>query len=146
MLLRVTVILVITPDNPDTPMLDGYGVVTEVADMFIAVGLQKFSVGQLTGLTVTVKEQLEPAALVQVTVVVPTKKNEPDGGEHVTAPQTPVSVGAAYDTIAPHCVGSLSWDIFGGQVSVQGAVSSVVIVKHHPPAMLPISPAESSTA
>jgi hypothetical protein len=44
--------------------------------------------------TVTVKEQLGPAVVVQVTVVVPTGKNEPEAGEQVTVPHVPVVVGA----------------------------------------------------
>jgi hypothetical protein len=43
--------------------------------------------------TVTVKLQLGTADEVQVTVVVPTAKNEPDGGVHVTVPQLPEVVG-----------------------------------------------------
>ena len=50
--------------------------------------------GGCVSLTVTVNVQLGPAVLVQVTVVVPTGKNEPDGGEQVTVPQVPVVVGA----------------------------------------------------
>jgi hypothetical protein len=46
-------------------------------------------------LTVTVKEQLDPWVAVQLTVVVPTGKNEPDAGEHDTTPHVPVVVGAA---------------------------------------------------
>src|ERR1044072_1107202 len=44
--------------------------------------------------TVTVNVQPGPAVVAQVTVVVPTGKNEPDGGEQVTVPQVPVVVGA----------------------------------------------------
>jgi hypothetical protein len=35
-----------------------------------------------------------PPATVQVTVVAPTGKNEPDAGTQVTAPHVPVAVGA----------------------------------------------------
>jgi hypothetical protein len=45
-------------------------------------------------LTVTVNEQDGPVAVVQVTEVVPTGKNEPEDGEHVTVPQSPVVVAA----------------------------------------------------
>jgi hypothetical protein len=45
-------------------------------------------------LTVTVNEQLAPVELVQVTVVVPTGKVEPEGGVQVIVPQSPVVVGA----------------------------------------------------
>ena len=51
-------------------------------------------VGGWVSLTLTVKAQLGPAVVVQVTVVVPTGKNEPDAGEQVTVPQVPVVVGA----------------------------------------------------
>jgi len=45
-------------------------------------------------LTVTVNEQLPPADAVQVTVVVPFGKKDPDAGLQVTVPQVPVVVGA----------------------------------------------------
>jgi hypothetical protein len=51
-------------------------------------------VGGCVSLTVTVNEQLGPVDEVQVTVVVPTGKNDPDGGEQVTVPQFPVVAGA----------------------------------------------------
>jgi hypothetical protein len=38
-------------------------------------------------------EQLGPAVVVQVTVVVPLLKNEPETGVQVTVPQLPVVVG-----------------------------------------------------
>ena len=48
-------------------------------------------------MTVTVNVHVGIGAPVaeQVTVVVPTLNVEPDAGEHVTVPQTPVVVGAA---------------------------------------------------
>lgn len=49
--------------------------------------------GGCVSLTVMVKGQLAPPVSVQVTVVVPTGKNEPEGGEHVTVPQVPLVVG-----------------------------------------------------
>ena len=51
-------------------------------------------VGGCVSLTVTVKVQLGPLVVVQVTVVVPFGKNEPDAGEQVTVPHVPVVVGA----------------------------------------------------
>ena len=51
-------------------------------------------VGGWVSLTVTVNVQLGPAAAVQVTVVVPFGKKEPDAGEQVTVLQVPVVVGA----------------------------------------------------
>ena len=50
--------------------------------------------GGCVSFTVIVNVQLGPATVVQVTVVVPTGKNEPDGGLQVTVPQVPVVVGA----------------------------------------------------
>lgn len=44
--------------------------------------------------TVTVKLQLGPALVEQVTVVVPTLNVLPEAGEQVTVPQLPVVVGA----------------------------------------------------
>ena len=44
-------------------------------------------------LTVTVKLQLGPAALVQVTTVLPTGKKEPEDGEQLTEPHAPLVVG-----------------------------------------------------
>jgi hypothetical protein len=51
-------------------------------------------VGAAEAITVTVKPQLGPWVLVQVTGVVPTAKVECDGGLHVTVPQLPPVVGA----------------------------------------------------
>jgi hypothetical protein len=50
--------------------------------------------GGWVSLTVTVKAQLGPAVVVQVTVVVPLAKNEPEAGVQVTVPHVPVVVGA----------------------------------------------------
>ena len=58
--------------------------------------------GGYVSLTVTVNEQLGPVDEVQLTVVVPTGKNDPEGGVHVTVPQFPVVVGAGKLTVAPH--------------------------------------------
>jgi hypothetical protein len=58
-------------------------------------------VGACASLIVTVNEQLGPL-VVQVTVVVPTGKNDPVAGEHVTVPHGPVVVGGEYFTTAPH--------------------------------------------
>jgi len=51
-------------------------------------------VGGCVSFTVTVKEHCGPAVDVQVTVVVPTGKNEPEAGTQVMVPQVPVVVGA----------------------------------------------------
>ena len=51
-------------------------------------------VGGWVSLIVTVNEQVGPADDVQVTVVVPTGKNDPDAGLQVIVPQVPLVVGA----------------------------------------------------
>ena len=52
-------------------------------------------VGGCVSLTVTVNMQLGDAPTVQVKVVVPTGKKDPDGGEQMIVPvQLPVVVGA----------------------------------------------------
>jgi hypothetical protein len=52
------------------------------------------TVGGCVSLTVTVNEQLGPAVVMQVTVVVPFEKKEPEAGLHVTVPHEPEVVGA----------------------------------------------------
>jgi hypothetical protein len=49
-------------------------------------------VGGCVSLTVTVNEQADPDAGVQITVVAPLGKVEPDGGTQVTESQLPVVV------------------------------------------------------
>lgn len=51
-------------------------------------------VGGSASSTVTRNEQLGPADVVQVTVVVPTGKKEPEEGLQVTAPHSGVAVGS----------------------------------------------------
>jgi hypothetical protein len=63
--------------------------------------------------TVTSKSQ-ESAPAVQVTVVVPTGKNEPDAWVHV-AP-----AGAAYETFAPQAPASFETVMSSGQAMVHG--------------------------
>jgi hypothetical protein len=59
-------------------------------------------VGGLVSRTVTVKKQLAaPISEEDVTVWVPTAKNEPDAGLFVTAPQLPSTEAAAKVTKAP---------------------------------------------
>jgi len=50
-------------------------------------------VGGADATTVTVKLQLGPWLLVQVTAVVPAWNVEPDAGSHDTVPQSPLVVG-----------------------------------------------------
>ena len=51
-------------------------------------------VGFSTSTTVTVNVHIGPDVVVQVTVVTPTAKADPEAGRHVTVPHTPVVVGA----------------------------------------------------
>ncbi len=79
-------------------------------------------VGFCVSLIVTVNEQLGPTELVHVTVVAPTGKKEPDGGEHETVPQLPVVVGTGKLTTAPHWFGSFDCVTLAGQVTTQSGV------------------------
>jgi hypothetical protein len=86
--------------------------------------------------TVTVKEQLavfpDGSVAVQVTVVVPTGKKEPEAGEQLTVTgQLSVTVGSGNVTKAPHSPGSLEMVISTGQVITGGSVSFTVTVKEH---------------
>ena len=73
----------------------------------------------------TENEQLGPAADVQVTVVVPIGKNEPEAGEQVIVPQLPPAVGENVTT-APHWFGSFCLVMFAGQVvDVHGVTVTV---------------------
>lgn len=51
-------------------------------------------VGGCVSTTVIVKLQLAPAVVVQVMVVVPTGKKDPEAGEQLTVPQSPLVNGA----------------------------------------------------
>ena len=59
------------------------------------IGAGQFAAGACVSCTVTVNEHVGPLVVEQLTVVVPTAKNDPDAGTHVTVPHTPVVVGAA---------------------------------------------------
>ena len=72
-------------------MLEGYGDATPLGLMVMDVGLQPL--GQVP-VTVTSKLQLSPTEGVQVTVVVPIGKKDPDAGEQVTVPHAPLVDGA----------------------------------------------------
>lgn len=50
-------------------------------------------VGGCVSFTVTVNVQVGPAELLQMTVVVPTGKNDPEAGEQITGSQAPLFVG-----------------------------------------------------
>ncbi len=93
-------------------------------------------------LTVTVNEQLGPAVVLQVTVVVPITKNEPEVGEHVTVPQ-PVAVGVEYVALAPHWPGLLLTVMLLGQLMVQA--EATVTVNEQLPELPDVSLAEQVT-
>lgn len=76
--------------------------------------------GGVPSVTVTVKEQLEPEALLTLTVVVPTGKIEPEAGVAVMVPHKPVAVTEKFTT-APQIPGWEVVVILAGQVSTQGA-------------------------
>jgi len=78
-------------------------------------------VGGWLSFTVMVNVQLAPEAVVDVTVVVPLEKNEPDAGTLVTGPHKPVVVGAGKFTIAPHWPGVTLVVMFAGHTIVHGA-------------------------
>jgi len=60
----------------------------------VVMSAGQVTVGGCVSLTVTVNAQLPPPLLdVQVTVVVPLGKNDPDAGLQVTVPQLPLVVG-----------------------------------------------------
>ena len=58
------------------------------------IGTGQFATGACVSLTVTVNEHVGPLVVEQLTVVVPTAKNDPEAGVHVTVPHIPVAVGA----------------------------------------------------
>jgi hypothetical protein len=84
-------------------------------------------VGGAAGTTVTVKPQLAPAVLLQVTGVAPTGNMEPDAGEHVTVPQTPLVVGSANVTTALHWPAGAFAVISPGQVREQLPLVTVTL-------------------
>ena len=59
------------------------------------IGAQEIC-GAWVSLTVTVNEQPGPAAVVQLTVVVPTGKNDPEAGRQLTVEHIPLSVGEKF--------------------------------------------------
>jgi hypothetical protein len=61
--------------------------------VFFVIGDGQVICGACVSLTITVKLQVGPDCAVQVTVVRPTGKAEPEAGEQVTVPQLPIVVG-----------------------------------------------------
>src|SRR5438132_13533662 len=78
--------------------------------------------GGVLSTTVIVKEQLGPAPVVQVTLVVPTANSDPEAGAQLTVPQVPEVVGEKLTTV-PHATafGEVAANKSAGQVIVQTA-------------------------
>jgi hypothetical protein len=101
--------------------------------LFTVIFAGQVITGGCTSLTVTVKVQVAvlPVAsvAVEVTVVVPTGKNEPEAGTAATVTPGQLSVAfTAKFTTAPHWLGSLLTVIFAGQVITGGCTSFTVTV------------------
>ena len=69
--------------------------------------------------TVTVNEHFCPEVVVKVTLVEPSRKNEPDVGVKVGVPHSGISFNEGKLTIAPSLPGSTFTIILEGQVRVQ---------------------------
>ena len=81
-----------------TTLLVGAGhIFAATAETFVG----QVMLGGWVSLMVTVNEQVGPDVVEQFTVVVPTGKNEPDGGVQVTVPH-PIDAVGANVTTAPH--------------------------------------------
>lgn len=91
-LFNVTVKLATVPVTPETVSVAGYGLAAPLALIVMADG--SHPPGQIP-VTVTVKLQLPPPVAVQLTLVVPIGKNEPEAGEQTGTPHTPVVVGGS---------------------------------------------------
>jgi hypothetical protein len=92
---------------------------------------QLVTVGAADAITVTVKSQLDPSVLLQVTMVVPAGNADPDAGVQVTVPHEPLVEGAVYVTVALHWPAAAVCEISPGQESVQmpGLVLTTVMLK-----------------
>ena len=97
----------------------------QLALVLVVVLAGQVIVGACLSLTVTVNEQLGPELVVQLTVVVPFAKNEPEEGVQVSVPHESSDVGGGYWTVAPHWVepGPVFTDWFCGQVIVHVAAT-----------------------
>src|SRR5712692_11450001 len=107
--------------------------------LFVMFAGQAPIVGDCVSLTVTVKLHMavlfEESGAVQVTVVVPLLKVDPDAGEQATVGagvQLSVAVGGVKVTTAVQTFGSVLLVMFAGQAPIVGAcVSLTVTVKLH---------------
>jgi hypothetical protein len=83
-------------------------------------------VGGCVSFTVTVNEHEAGEGSVQLTVVTPTEKNEPEGGMQVTVPHDPVVSTGGYVTFAPHWFVVFDAVTSPGQTSVQAPPTPVI--------------------
>jgi hypothetical protein len=90
-LVSVTVTLATVPVPPEISMIDGYGEAAPLGLIVMTDGLHPL--GQVP-VTFTVKLQAPPPEAVQLTIVVPIGKKDPEGGEQTADPQVPLVVGA----------------------------------------------------
>jgi hypothetical protein len=86
--------------------------------------------------TTTLKKQPavfpEPSVAVQLTILVPAGKREPEGGAHVTDTPVQLSVAvAAKLTAADACPGSVEVTIGAGHVILGGVLSNTVTENEH---------------
>ena len=99
--------------------------------VLVTMSLGQVMAGGSVSFTVIVKEQVlelpQASVTVHWTLVVPTEKDEPDGGVQTTAGlvlQLSLAVGAKL-TITEHAPGALLVVMFDGQVICGGTVSMV---------------------
>jgi hypothetical protein len=102
------------------------------------IGFGHTIVGACVSLTVTVNEHIaglpDASLTVQVTVVTPFWKVDPDAGMHDGVPtpgQLSVAVAFLYVTTAEHRFGSVPCVIGDGQVIIGACVSLTVTVNEH---------------
>jgi hypothetical protein len=105
---------------------------------------EAISVPETATLNVQVAVFADASVAVQVTVVTPTPKAEPDAGEQVTETppgQLSVAVGVVYVTTFDDCPAVAVTLIFAGQAIVGGCVSLTLTVK----LQVEVLPAASAT-
>lgn len=68
------------------------------------MGLGQVIRGAASSKTMTENEQFAPPGMVQVTIVEPTEKNEPEAGAQAAGPQPAETSGGGYETLPPHAV------------------------------------------
>ena len=104
--------------------------------LFVVMFAGQVIEGGCVSSTVTVNEQfavwLEVSVAVQVTVVVPFAKVEPEAGTHAVTTPGQLSVAVAVNvTTAVHTPGAAGVEMFAGQVMTGFSLSLIVTVKVH---------------